>query len=154
MAQVFWTNNKAKESKTNAISVNFRNSIETCSNGRALVSRFFLRPLTLVFPPILTTHVSTFYEGRVFSRRVDRKWYFSRLFGRALVSRPFRDVTRLFFLPFNLQVKQEENEAALLLLSKRLKELDALPWEQRQISLIEGIIAGNVFDWGAKEVSK
>ena len=97
---------------------------------------------------------STFYEGRVFSRRVDRKWYFSRLFGRALVSRPFRDVTRLFFLPFNLQVKQEENEAALLLLSKRLKELDALPWEQRQIALIEGIIAGNVFDWGAKEVSK
>lgn len=97
---------------------------------------------------------STFYEGRVFSRRVDRKWYFYRLFGRALVSRPFRDFTRLFFLPFNLQVKQEENEAALLLLSKRLKELDALPWEQRQIALIEGIIAGNVFDWGAKEVSK
>lgn len=97
---------------------------------------------------------STFYKGRVFSRRVDRKWYFSRLFGRALVSRPFRDFTRLFFLPFNLQVKQEENEAALLLLSKRLKELDALPWEQRQIALIEGIIAGNVFDWGAKEVSK
>lgn len=52
------------------------------------------------------------------------------------------------------EVKQEENEAALLLLSKRLKELDALPWEQRQIALIEGIIAGNVFDWGAKEVSK
>ncbi|KAJ7378171.1 Pantothenate kinase 4 [Desmophyllum pertusum] len=27
------------------------------------------------------------------------------------------------------EVKQEENEAALLLLSKRLKDLDALPWE-------------------------
>jgi len=51
-------------------------------------------------------------------------------------------------------VKQEENEAALLLLSKRLKELDALPWERRQHALIEGIIAGNVFDWGAKEVAK
>lgn len=52
------------------------------------------------------------------------------------------------------EVKQEENEAALLLLSKRLKELDALPWERRQQALIEGIIAGNVFDWGAKEVAK
>lgn len=52
------------------------------------------------------------------------------------------------------EVKQEENEAALLLLSERLKELDALPWERRQQALIEGIIAGNVFDWGAKEVAK
>lgn len=65
------------------------------------------------------------------------------------------EMSRVYFSSlFNLQVKQEENEAALLLLSKRLKELDALPWEQRQIALIEGIIAGNVFDWGAKEVSK
>lgn len=55
---------------------------------------------------------------------------------------------------FYYQVKQEENEAALLLLSKRLKELDALPWGRRQLALIEGIIAGNVFDWGAKEVAK
>lgn len=79
---------------------------------------------------------------------------FSRLFGQALVSRLFLRCHTFIFLPFNVQVKQEENEAALLLLSKRLKELDALPWEQRQIALIEGIIAGNVFDWGAKEVSK
>ena len=60
-----------------------------------------------------------------------------------------------FFTPFFLsQVKQQENEVALLLLSNRLKELDALPWEQRQRALIEGIVAGNVFDWGAKEVAK
>jgi len=52
------------------------------------------------------------------------------------------------------EVKQQENEAALLLLSKRLKEVDALPWERRQRALIEGIVAGNVFDWGAKEVAK
>jgi len=61
---------------------------------------------------------------------------------------------RLLSRPFNPQVKQEENEAALLLLSKRLEELDALPWKRRQHALIEGIIAGNVFDWGAKEVAK
>ena len=61
-----------------------------------------------------------------------------------------RLISRLFYP----QVKQEENEAALLLLSKRLKELDAMPWEKRQLALIEGIIAGNVFDWGAKEVAK
>ena len=98
---------------------------------------------------------STFYEGRVFPVILIKSGIFSCLFGQALVSRLFFwDVTRLILLSFNLQVKQEENEAALLLLSKRLKELDALPWEQRQIALIEGIIAGNVFDWGAKEVSK
>ena len=51
-------------------------------------------------------------------------------------------------------MKQQENEAALLLLSERLKELDALPWEKRQCALVEGILAGNVFDWGAKEVAE
>ena len=57
-------------------------------------------------------------------------------------------------MPFFRQVKQQENEAALLLLSKRLEELDTLPWELRQRASVEGVIAGNFFDWGAKEVAK
>ena len=28
-----------------------------------------------------------------------------------------------------------------------------MSWERRQLSLAEGILAGNVFDWGAKEVA-
>lgn len=76
------------------------------------------------------------------------------LFGDHLFSRRFWPAPANFPAFFYRQVKQEENEAALLLLSKRLKDLDALPWEQRQLALIKGIIAGNVFDWGAKEVAK
>lgn len=53
-----------------------------------------------------------------------------------------------------LQVKQKENEAALLNLSQRLDALDKLTGDQKQIELIEGILAGNVFDWGAREVVK
>jgi hypothetical protein len=53
-----------------------------------------------------------------------------------------------------IQVKQQENEDALKLFSQRLHDLDKLPDEQRQVSLIRGLLAGNVFDWGAKEVAE
>lgn len=73
--------------------------------------------------------------------------------------RSLLDVREQYLNEFNFpdpyaEVKQQENEAALLLLSERLKELDALPWEKRQCALVEGILAGNVFDWGAKEVAE
>ena len=51
-------------------------------------------------------------------------------------------------------MKQKENEAALLNFSQRLEALNKLSWHDRQIEIIEGILAGNVFDWGAKEVVK
>lgn len=51
-------------------------------------------------------------------------------------------------------MKQKENETALINLSQRLETLDKLSWYDRQIEIIEGILAGNVFDWGAKEVVK
>ncbi|XP_028401934.1 pantothenate kinase 4-like [Dendronephthya gigantea] len=51
-------------------------------------------------------------------------------------------------------VKQKENEAALENLTKRLADLDKLSWYDRQIEIIKGILAGNVFDWGANEVVK
>lgn len=47
-----------------------------------------------------------------------------------------------------------ENEQALKLLSSRLDEIDALSEEGDQwLSVVEGLLAGNVFDWGAKEVA-
>ena len=49
-------------------------------------------------------------------------------------------------------MKQKENEAALQNLSKRLQQLDRLSWYDRQVEVVEGVLAGNVFDWGAKEV--
>ena len=39
------------------------------------------------------------------------------------------------------------------LLSDRLATLADLDWEERQRHLAIGMLAGNVFDWGAKEVA-
>lgn len=47
---------------------------------------------------------------------------------------------------------QKENESALELLPERLQYLDGLGAEERAIELVRGVLAGNVFDWGAREV--
>ncbi|XP_065296776.1 4'-phosphopantetheine phosphatase [Dermacentor albipictus] len=52
------------------------------------------------------------------------------------------------------QQKRVENEAALQLLPSRLSQLDAMGWRERQEALVTGLLAGNVFDWGAKEVAR
>ena len=39
------------------------------------------------------------------------------------------------------------------LLPAWLDHLDKMEWEAQQVRLIEGLLAGNVFDWGAKEVA-
>ncbi len=52
-----------------------------------------------------------------------------------------------------MRQKQFENDQALSLLPARLSALSALPWEERQKQLAVGVLAGNVFDWGAKEVA-
>ncbi|XP_023931530.1 pantothenate kinase 4 isoform X2 [Lingula anatina] len=51
-----------------------------------------------------------------------------------------------------IQQKQFENEQALKHLEDHLKFLDSLSWQAKQLALVEGLLAGNVFDWGAKEV--
>jgi type II pantothenate kinase len=51
-------------------------------------------------------------------------------------------------------IKKVENENALEKFSERIQYLDTLPWEEKQMNLIEGMLTGNVFDWGAKEVAK
>lgn len=54
-----------------------------------------------------------------------------------------------------LNQKRFENERAMEELSAVLKEVDAISNERdRQILVIKGLLAGNVFDWGAKEVVK
>ncbi|XP_005102785.1 4'-phosphopantetheine phosphatase [Aplysia californica] len=50
------------------------------------------------------------------------------------------------------QQKQIENEQALQQLASRLKYLDGLEPAQRHLELAMGVLAGNVFDWGAKEI--
>ena len=47
-----------------------------------------------------------------------------------------------------------ETEAALKALRRRLEHIDSLKGEEKHIEIIEGLIAGNVFDWGAKEALK
>jgi type II pantothenate kinase len=46
-----------------------------------------------------------------------------------------------------------ENDKALSLLEKRLQYLDNLEWCPRQESLVTSLLAGNMFDWGAREVA-
>ena len=53
-----------------------------------------------------------------------------------------------------LQQKQQENELALKSLPERLQYIDNLEWTDRQLDLAIGVMAGNVFDWGAKEIVK
>lgn len=52
-----------------------------------------------------------------------------------------------------LQQKLVENDAAFQLLPDLLRQLDQMPLEPRQDLLAKGLLAGNVFDWGAKEVA-
>ena len=60
----------------------------------------------------------------------------------------------LYVLDIFPQQRQQENECALMFLPSRLQELDAMKFKERHIELIVGFLAGNIFDWGAKEVAK
>ena len=52
-----------------------------------------------------------------------------------------------------LKQKQMENDHALGLLEERLASLKDLKMEALHEQLARGLLAGNVFDWGAKEVA-
>ncbi|KAG2675866.1 hypothetical protein I3843_12G026800 [Carya illinoinensis] len=47
-------------------------------------------------------------------------------------------------------IKQRENEASLAVLPDLLIELDSMSEETRLLTLIEGVLAANIFDWGAR----
>lgn len=52
------------------------------------------------------------------------------------------------------QQKQFENETALTLLKNHLAEVDAVAdWRERLEAAATNLLAGNVFDWGAKEAA-
>ncbi|PHU23756.1 Pantothenate kinase 2 [Capsicum chinense] len=47
-------------------------------------------------------------------------------------------------------IKQRENEASLAVLPDLLMELDGLTEDMRLLTLIEGVLAANIFDWGSR----
>lgn len=47
-------------------------------------------------------------------------------------------------------IKQRENEASLAVLPDLLIELDSLTEDMRLLTLIEGVLAANIFDWGSR----
>ncbi|KAL1566182.1 Pantothenate kinase 2, mitochondrial [Salvia divinorum] len=47
-------------------------------------------------------------------------------------------------------IKQRENEASLAVLQDLLMELDSMNEESRLLTLIEGVLAANIFDWGSR----
>lgn len=60
----------------------------------------------------------------------------------------------LFHIFVVLQIKQRENDIALKYYQKAVNSMEKLSWEERQFALVRGVLAGNVFDWGAKAVSE
>lgn len=53
-----------------------------------------------------------------------------------------------------LEQKKSENEIALPLFAERIKEIDEIMDEtERWIELVRGVLAGNMFDWGAQAVT-
>ncbi|KAK7317179.1 hypothetical protein RJT34_01186 [Clitoria ternatea] len=47
-------------------------------------------------------------------------------------------------------IKQRENEASLAVLPDLLVEIDSMDEETRLLTLIEGVLAANIFDWGSR----
>jgi type II pantothenate kinase len=47
-------------------------------------------------------------------------------------------------------IKQRENEASLAVLPDLFVELDGMDEETRLLTLIEGVLAANIFDWGSR----
>ncbi|KAK7411109.1 hypothetical protein VNO78_02516 [Psophocarpus tetragonolobus] len=47
-------------------------------------------------------------------------------------------------------IKQRENEASLAVLPDLLVELDSMDEESKLLTLIEGVLAANIFDWGSR----
>ncbi|KAH0901038.1 hypothetical protein HID58_040541 [Brassica napus] len=54
------------------------------------------------------------------------------------------------FLDAYRSIKQRENEASLAVLPDLLEELDSMNEEARLLTLIEGVLAANIFDWGSR----
>ncbi|XP_043466840.1 4'-phosphopantetheine phosphatase [Leptopilina heterotoma] len=52
-----------------------------------------------------------------------------------------------------LHQKKKENDEALMFLKSRITTLDKLEDEEKIKALILGVLGGNMFDWGAKEVA-
>lgn len=52
-----------------------------------------------------------------------------------------------------IQQKKEENEQALQHLKERIIAIDELEGAAKIEALILGVLSGNMFDWGAKEIA-
>ncbi|KAI8013786.1 Pantothenate kinase 2 [Camellia lanceoleosa] len=55
-----------------------------------------------------------------------------------------------YFVDVYRSIKQRENEASLAVLPDLLMEIDSMNEETRLLTLIEGVLAANIFDWGSR----
>ncbi|XP_071951157.1 4'-phosphopantetheine phosphatase-like [Antedon mediterranea] len=83
----------------------------------------------------------------------DQPFAFGSLTVRSLLETREQCLYEFSFPDPYCHLKREENEAALKFLPSRLNQLDSMAWLGRQMALIEGVLAGNVFDWGSKAVT-
>ena len=91
----------------------------------------------------------------VFSAHLDRLREEPAAYGKIGLSGLFEmreECLRAFgFKDAYFDVKRQENAAALAVLPDLLAELDALEeGERRLLALVEGVLAGNIFDWGSQ----
>jgi type II pantothenate kinase len=90
----------------------------------------------------------------VFAAHLDRLREEPAAYGRIGLSGLFEmreECLRAFgFKDAYFDVKQQENAAALAVLPDLLAELDGMEEEARLLALVEGVLAGNIFDWGSQ----
>jgi bifunctional damage-control phosphatase, subfamily II, fusion protein len=90
----------------------------------------------------------------VFTAHLDRLRDEPAAYGRIGISGLFEmreECLRAFgFKDAYFGVKQHENFAALEVLPDLLLELDTMDSENRLLALVEGVLAGNIFDWGSQ----
>ena len=78
---------------------------------------------------------------------------FGNLTVRSLLDMREHCLMEFDFQDVYLKQKQLENKAALALLPSYLDKLQSMQFSDRHEALALGLLAGNVFDWGAKEVA-
>lgn len=100
----------------------------------------------------MTTYISEQYLSRL-NQLKSNPFAYGNLTVRSLLDLREHCLLEFDFHDPYLSQKQLENDQAILLLPKRLSDLKQMEPRERQRQLALGMLAGNVFDWGAKEVA-
>ncbi|CAL5360499.1 unnamed protein product [Camellia sinensis] len=98
----------------------------------------------------ITRILASSVEHRALNRLMEDPAAYGKL-GLANLLELREDCLREFyFADAYRSIKQRENEASLAVLPDLLMEIDSMNEETRLLTLIEGVLAANIFDWGSR----